>query len=218
MHPSLFAYAPSELSQDAFLCWLLSWLNVPSHPLRGVAQAFVQRVLDKAAADVPWSDLRQVHVRRQFHAVDIVVVFEFSSCPKLCFVIEDKIDATLTGPDQLERNINNVRSHTTEWRPAADIDEARFQGVLIKTGYDFDLPVPPGYVKVNYEDIRGWRNDVATDARSDILEDWLEAFSRRLHKIDALVSMSGDLAAIGAGATAQTLADGRSRDNRQLES
>ena len=26
-HPSLFKFASSELSQDAFICWLLSWAS-----------------------------------------------------------------------------------------------------------------------------------------------------------------------------------------------
>ena len=30
--PNLFEYATSELSQDAFICWLLAWIEYPQEP------------------------------------------------------------------------------------------------------------------------------------------------------------------------------------------
>ena len=50
MKPNLFNYATSELSQDAFLLWLLEWAN-PSNSeydpeLHLTAKVFLRRIID----------------------------------------------------------------------------------------------------------------------------------------------------------------------------
>ena len=103
--PNLFDEAPSELSQDAFFCWILKWLNHPEHPMRKVGWDLLQRILEKIGVRVESPDVQALHVRRQFHNVDIVVVIEPINSPSVVVVIEDKVEALLTGADQLERNI-----------------------------------------------------------------------------------------------------------------
>ena len=40
--PNLFSFATSELSQDAFICWLVSWANNPEEKeLSGCAKDFI---------------------------------------------------------------------------------------------------------------------------------------------------------------------------------
>ena len=48
--PNIFDFATSELSQDAFLCWLIAWADssqiVNDNSLNGCASTFVKRLLE----------------------------------------------------------------------------------------------------------------------------------------------------------------------------
>ncbi len=52
--PNLFSYATSELSQDAFICWLLAWahpenkeINSDSPALHACARALIEAFFEK---------------------------------------------------------------------------------------------------------------------------------------------------------------------------
>jgi hypothetical protein len=53
--PSLFYFATSELSQDAFICWLLSWADPSAggsdQPLHRTATALLDRLMASAAGN-----------------------------------------------------------------------------------------------------------------------------------------------------------------------
>jgi hypothetical protein len=182
--PNLFDEAPSELSQDAFFCWILKWLNHPEHPMRKVGWDLLQRILEKIGVRVESPDVQALHVRRQFHNVDIVVVIEPINSPSVVVVIEDKVEALLTGADQLERNIRNVLASQQEWEPMKSISRDRIYGVLLQTGYDYDRLPPQGYVKINRDDLATWTNGIASTEleRNNILRDWVDYFRRRLNQ------------------------------------
>lgn len=38
MKNNLFSFATSELSQDAFICWCLNWINYPNEELYPMAK------------------------------------------------------------------------------------------------------------------------------------------------------------------------------------
>ena len=77
--PNLFDYAPSELSQDAFLCWLLSWADrryVTVDPaLHRAAMKFLGSIgrscEDSALAEVQALD---IEVKRQYKSIDILAL------------------------------------------------------------------------------------------------------------------------------------------------
>ncbi|MEZ4239474.1 MAG: hypothetical protein R3F59_25610 [Myxococcota bacterium] len=90
--PNLFAFGRSELSQDAFLCWLLAWADAsheaaePAHHAAG--RAFLAALFRTHALEVPGPS--SVTVRQQLCDCDIVVELGESHV----LVIEDKVDAT----------------------------------------------------------------------------------------------------------------------------
>lgn len=65
--PNIFDHATSELSQDAFLCWLISWAD-PEHKaadpeLHEVARDFVRKLFQKAEVEAP-ADTGSVKLQR----------------------------------------------------------------------------------------------------------------------------------------------------------
>ena len=55
--PNLFSFATSELSQDAFLCWFLSWADSKYEKLDAslhhCARGFISAIFDKHTKTMP---------------------------------------------------------------------------------------------------------------------------------------------------------------------
>jgi hypothetical protein len=170
--PSLFSYATKELAQDALLCWLLEWLNHPGHALAEASWRLFGPLVQRMGIRVSPAGIRAVRVKRQFHNVDIVAVFELDGDDAFALVIEDKIRASLTGYDQLARNLANAVSYAADWAPLASVKPERIFGVFVKTGYDFDFVCPRNYAKLVGFDFNGWTAGVG-DVKNEILSDWV---------------------------------------------
>ena len=104
--PSLFHYATSELSQDAFLCWLLDWAN-PKYAavdavLHAVGKNFVTALLAKHGIQLT-EGILSVKIERQCHGIDVYAVVN----EKFGLLIEDKVHAEQHG-DQLKRGFERV--------------------------------------------------------------------------------------------------------------
>lgn len=111
MRPNLFDYATSELSQDAFLCWLLKWgepqFSKTDHALHDVAVQFIQRLFK--AHDYHLDEkIEQVRILRQFKKIDILAVINET----YIILIEDKT-YTSDHSDQLKRYVEIIKSEPT---------------------------------------------------------------------------------------------------------
>ena len=108
MVPNLFHYAPTELSQDAFFCWLLAWADVgnanadPSCHRAGLA--FLNALVG-IHGESPIENAT-VNVYRQIQGADIVAEIGGT----LVVLIEDKVHAGIHG-DQLTRYLANTAAH-----------------------------------------------------------------------------------------------------------
>lgn len=111
MKPNLFDYATSELSQDAFLCWLLKWgesqFSKTDHALHNVAVQFIQRIF-KAHNPYLTEKIEQVRILRQFKKIDILAIINET----YIILIEDKT-YTSNHSDQLRRYVEIVKSEPT---------------------------------------------------------------------------------------------------------
>jgi hypothetical protein len=98
--PNLFDYATSELSQDAFLCWLLDWANAEysqyDYTLHNAGQSLLNALLAKHGEAAV--NASRIVVHRQCEGADIVAVID----NRLVLLIEDKVHTEHHG-DQLER-------------------------------------------------------------------------------------------------------------------
>lgn len=105
--PNLFTYATSELSQDAFLCWLLSWsekkYQFMDRSLHHVAVEFVSDIF--AVHSLPMPKIRSLKIIPQFKSLDILAIVN----NQYAILIEDKT-FTKNHSDQLCRYRKAVKN------------------------------------------------------------------------------------------------------------
>jgi hypothetical protein len=120
--PNLFDFATSELSQDAFLCWLLSWADhrqkANDVALHQTAVVLLSRLLDLHGIEAP-SECT-VEVERQYKDIGILVLVN----DDIALPIEDKVDIS-EHSNQLTRHLDIVRQ---------DFSTRKVAPVYFKTG------------------------------------------------------------------------------------
>ena len=92
---NIFNFATNELSQDAFICWCLNWINMPvrddNESGRQFGSQFLSRLLN-GAYDV--SKVNRVYIFRQLLNIDVrVLVPEVEAA----LIIEDKSSSQENG-------------------------------------------------------------------------------------------------------------------------
>lgn len=99
--PNLFKHATSELSQDAFLCWLLEWADPAmareDPEMHAIGQEFVRRCLQGSSSEGV-DEIRSVQVRTQYAKCDVIALVN----DRVVILIEDKA-GTREHSDQLAR-------------------------------------------------------------------------------------------------------------------
>ncbi len=110
--PNLFQYATSELSQDAFICWLAAWANplfkAADADLHEIGQQFVLSMIRKEKADYHQSTLKTVKVSRQVGKLDVLIEVNKKLPDQLAILVEDKTH-TSNHSDQLNRYYGQVK-------------------------------------------------------------------------------------------------------------
>ena len=104
---NLFAFATSELSQDAFFCWALDCLNRDEDsPLYGFGRSFCALLLGRKNDDLP--KIKGVVIRRQFKHVDVLALVVYSNRTTIdALVIEDKVN-TSEHDDQIQKYLTEL--------------------------------------------------------------------------------------------------------------
>lgn len=97
---NIFSFATNELSQDAFICWCLNWINMPVRDDNASGRQFGARFLSRLlneAYDV--SGINQIYIFRQLLNIDVLVLV-----PELqvALIIEDKTSSQEHG-NQINR-------------------------------------------------------------------------------------------------------------------
>ena len=87
---NLFKFATKELSQDAFICWCINWINYPNDnkKLYEMAQKIVLKLLD----ETEYTDKMKIKIVRQYENIDILLLF--NELNKI-YIIEDKTTSFL---------------------------------------------------------------------------------------------------------------------------
>lgn len=96
-----FGYATKELSQDAFICWLVNFINTNEEEYKPIARDFIKLLADKIRNEkfkkyIEENDYK-VEIRHQFRNIDVLLKID-----NFCIIIEDKID-TLEHDDQINK-------------------------------------------------------------------------------------------------------------------
>lgn len=106
MKHNLFAFATSELSQDAFFCWALDCLNRDEDsPLYGFGRSFCALLLGRKNDDLP--KIKGVVIRRQFKHMDVLALVVYSNLTVDALVIEDKVN-TSEHDDQIQTYLTEL--------------------------------------------------------------------------------------------------------------
>lgn len=98
MEPNLFNYATSELSQDAFLLWLLEWGNPENKNydcnLYEISKTFILFLIDESE----FFEIESVECMKQYKNIDVLALIN----KKIAVIIEDKIFTNEHG-NQIEK-------------------------------------------------------------------------------------------------------------------
>ncbi len=90
--PNIFKYATSELSQDAFIAWLLEWANkenkLQDEQLHLLGLEFLISLLVKENTLI--GEISNVEIKTQFQKIDVFVSFTMFN-RKYGIIIEDKV-------------------------------------------------------------------------------------------------------------------------------
>ncbi|PIR00224.1 MAG: hypothetical protein COV66_07705 [Nitrospinae bacterium CG11_big_fil_rev_8_21_14_0_20_45_15] len=105
--PNLFTYAYSELSQDAFICWLLEWARLENkeenEQLHNCGINLINCFFDKHHKSKP-ERYEDIKILRQTENIDILIILN----NKYVILIEDKV-GTSDHSNQLVRYFNQIK-------------------------------------------------------------------------------------------------------------
>ncbi|WP_264537366.1 PD-(D/E)XK nuclease family protein [Flavobacterium sp. N1736] len=106
--PNIFNYATSELTQDAFITWLLHWANSlfknENEKLHNLGTSFLQSLV--AFQNITIGEISELEIKQQFHKIDVFVTFKMDYCT-YGIIIEDKIHSS-DHSNQLERYLTKI--------------------------------------------------------------------------------------------------------------
>ncbi len=144
--PNIFRYATKELSQDAFICWLVACAAKATGPLHECGLAFVRALFRAGVADgikgIPVldpdggmtshegpCDISDVgNPCTQYNRIDVYFQAKVDG-KKVSFIIEDKVETEAHG-DQLAKYLNAVIQDEHK--------EDLIKPIYFKTGYVFN--------------------------------------------------------------------------------
>ena len=111
---NIFNFATSELSQDAFICWLCNWVNFDDNDLsedkkklKELATDFIEKMSGEKLGD------RKVNIKRQYQKIDVLLEIqnktefitkenEKNPVVDIYVIIEDKVGTSLHS-NQIEK-------------------------------------------------------------------------------------------------------------------
>ncbi len=104
--PNLFSFATSELSQDAFICWLLSWAKSEysnaDKELHDCALNLISAFFKKHDQTIP-KEINEINVSKQDKKIDVLCVIN----NEFAIIIEDKT-STKDHSNQLARYYSEI--------------------------------------------------------------------------------------------------------------
>jgi hypothetical protein len=183
-NPNLFDFATSELSQDAFLCWMAALALHEDVDLQRVGRGFIAWLWQRArGASVEPARVQLLALpQRQVERIDILFEADVAGA-KALFLIEDKTD-TSHHSHQLER-YREAMKHAETVVP-----------IYFKTGYHFGTDTTAAAAGYTIIGLREWVEFLdAQTVRNDILHDYRSNARRLLverdEALDALMTPRG---------------------------
>lgn len=177
--PNLFSFATSELTQDAFLAYLLEWA-APSHAeadpeMHHAGTQFLHLLLSLHKLDI--SPVTKLEVRVQVQRIDVLAYLEMQSGKRVVLVIEDKVHAG--SYNNLDEYIENGKS---------EYPDATFAGIYLRTGNQADYRAieDKGFRIVNRTMMLDFLRATSTgNPRNTIFQNYKVYLEHYQHQLDA---------------------------------
>lgn len=184
MPPNIFTYATSELSQDAFICWLAACAFDDEDSLRECGTEFIRELWNHGRDTTPGEICTITDVtepQRQYGDSNIDVYFEARVDGTLVgFAIEDKINSEMRD-DQLPRQRVEIES-------GERLDDKRL--IYYKTGYVFEdereKANDAGFVVFDAQDMLDFLNGGSAQNDHEILRQYREHLATQVGDREAL--------------------------------
>ena len=154
MKNNLFSFATSELSQDAFICWCLNWINYPNENLYPMAKDIFSKLLGE-------KDLEneEIEIKRQYKKIDVLILLKKS---KKAYIIEDK-------------TYTSENNQITRYREAIKNENDIVKTVYFKTGFWFSYDdLVSADIKIDRENFLNILKEYK--GKNQILDDYCEYF------------------------------------------
>lgn len=137
--PNLFKFATSELSQDAFICWLLSWASPQNKEidmkLHICALDFINALFAKFPQQKHPSSIEKVVIKKQDANIDVLCIIN----DHFIIIIEDKTN-TVNHSNQLANYLSEIEGRSYNKDCIFPIylktfDQASYKDVIEKNKY-----------------------------------------------------------------------------------
>jgi hypothetical protein len=179
MKPNLFDFATSELSQDAFLCWLAALAGHDDADLQQLGRRFIAWLWERATGlRAELAGVRLLGLpKQQWHKIDVTLDVVIDGA-RVRIMIEDKTETSHHG-GQLARYLDLARE-----------DGVTVVPVYFKTGYHFGSDIAAraaGYAVIGLREWASFLNDQTP--RNDILDDYRAHMTEVLRKRDEALSL-----------------------------
>lgn len=175
--PNIFKYATSELSQDAFICWLLEWAQesnaneVGDMALHDAAKQMLNAMFE-ACKQVPPDRYESIDVVRQYKHIDVLIIIN----KQYALIIEDK-----TGTEDHDNQLRNYWEEVRDKGVTIREDDLRFDDgrilrIYFKTGdqSNYDSVEQEGYAPFVRENMLPiLRSGLNKGIKNAIYEDFL---------------------------------------------
>ena len=164
MKNNLFTYSTSELSQDAFICWLASYaLEGAKNDL--ALQSCAKEMIAMFAPELCVQEYRLTEVEHQVHHVDVLLTVQASKgCYKI--IVEDKT-YTSEHDNQLNKYLEFIQKNNSS---------CLVRGVYYKTGFQSDMSAveEAGYTIVTRQQILQLMEKYVPFTQNQIFLDYFE--------------------------------------------
>lgn len=172
MKNNLFSYATSELSQDAFICWLCSFALPDALPKPALCDC-AHAMLEKFVPEFKGKEVELLEIAKQADDIDILFTARCQGT-EYKIIFEDKVYSE-EHDGQLNRYSTGIKEHF----PGREV-----RGVYYKTGFESNLDSieNKGYHVVGREDVLNVLKGYVDHSGSDILRDYYEYWERRQQK------------------------------------
>ena len=216
---NIFSFATGELSQDAFICWCLNWINEPdtvtTHRYRQLGLDLLAKLIDKPSncdklLKVDIKSIDKVILVQQVLNIDVLAIIPQY---KLAIIIEDKTSTSEHG-NQISFYTDSLKSVFNSKKPwnaysklekafksaelnieCVNLSDYHIHTVYFKTGYYFDYDWQVAHSESVHNYLTGpMFLDILknyNDCKSDILKNYCEHLKQQLNWCQSVSKIHG---------------------------